>query len=213
MVLHLDSGEIKTWDMMPNGNLRILSTVARTGWLKYWTPSGKEYWELVTPEILFSKEHLDSLQGCNITLDHPIGQKVSPDNWSDNVIGIASTQVIPNQREGTIDTISIIGHKKGIKAILEDGCRGISEGYDADTKVHNDSTNTLPKLEQLNRIANHYCICKDSIPRAGDLAKLHLDSIGNDIAYQIDWDEASTNQIFDLKPKVNNQWQILNVIL
>ena len=218
-MLHLDIGEIKTWDKMDNGTLRVLSTIARTGWLKYYHIDNTEnesntYWEYVSPEVLFSDRHLKSLQGSTVTLNHPPIKKVTTDNWSEYAVGMSSTQIIPNKEKGTLDVVSLIGSQVGIDAILKEGMRGISEGYYAPTKLRNDSSNNGLKLDQIYREANHYAICNN--PRAGEIAKLHIDSIDEPIVYQIDWDEKNDTQYFMLdKPlyKKEKPWQILNVTL
>ena len=217
-MLHLDSGEIKTWDKLPNGSLRILSTVARTGWLEYTNPINSEtYWEYVSPEVLFDPKHLDSLQGTTITLGHPnsVNRKVEPSTWHKYAVGIGSTQILPNKEKGIIDTISIIGDQRGIDAILKDGYRDLSEGYFAPTKLRTDSKDGCRALNQLYREANHFAICQQG--RAGN-AKLHIDS-KTEYVYQTGWDKKNEEQYFFInnnstktKPK-ENPWQILSVTL
>ena len=213
---HLDTGEIKTYDVMPNGTLRVLSTVARTGWLEYTKGDGSKSWEYVSPEVLFDAKHLDSLQGLTLTLDHPfhrLDKSVKPETWHEDAIGMSSTQIIPNYSEGTIDVISLIGAKRGIDAILKDGYRGISEGYHAPLKIRTDSTDINPTFDQTSRVANHYSICKH--PRGGDLTKLHLDS-NCDVAVLTNWDVKDNKQHFFIQqPKevVKPKWQLLSVTL
>ena len=197
--MHLDSpGSIQKWDKLHSGSLRVLSTVARAGWLKY-SQGSKEWWEKVSPEVLFDQKHIDSLQGVTITLDHPLERIVTPETWKDLAVGVSSTEIIKNDSTNTIDCISIIGDQATIEAIESGEYRGISEGYEAPTRIRNDSRDGVTTYDQLSRSANHYAICKN--PRAGEIAKLHMDSF----AIQTGFDTAYNGQIFDLKPKNDSQ--------
>ena len=180
---------------MPNGALRILGTCAKTGWLTYYTRDGTRK-EFVSPEVLFDERSLNSLQGISVTLHHP-PERMDTFNFNKYAVGFCSTQIIPRKDEGELDVVTIIHAQKGIDAILKDGIKELSLGYDAEVEKREDG-----EYEQKFRLYNHLSIVDRA--RAGRQARLHID--GYELIYQED-DIIKTPKIYQ-----EEKWRILTVM-
>jgi len=84
---------------------------------------------------VFKPEALASIAGKSVVITHP-DDDVSPDNWRDLEVGVMLT---PRRGEGSLsDRILcdfLIKDPRGIKAIVEDGMREVSLGYDAEYEM------------------------------------------------------------------------------
>lgn len=197
-MLHFDTGTIQNWEKTPDGFLRVMGTPARVGWLLYQNADGSQRWEYASPEAIFNPTHLDSIGGAPLTLGHP-KEKVTPKNWKQYSIGAAGTKVIARQDSGLIDVLFIVADEEAIASIESGQTTELSMGYDCLTKERNDG-----RFDQIKRTCNHNSLV--TIARAGREAKLHLDGW-----LQIGFDQASSSQVFDLKKRKEDKWQILTV--
>lgn len=114
---HFDQGEVKSWDKMKSGALRIIGTVARTGDLKYLNQDGSIRDEYVSPKVLFNEDSLRSLQGVPLTLNHP-PEFVTPENFSKYAVGFVSSQLIPREDEGLLDALITVHRRDAIDAVF-----------------------------------------------------------------------------------------------
>ncbi len=164
---------VTTYDYAPNGALRVLGTIAKTGWLEYVNNDGTKRLEYVSPEVLFSLEHMDSIGGLPLTLGHP-PEKLTPDNYRKYAVGSVGTKVVGDKDKGLIDVVLIVADAQAIEAIKSGETKQLSMGYEASIEENSDGT-----YNQTRRIGNHIALVQKA--RAGERAKVHFD--GTDKIY------------------------------
>ena len=198
-MLHCDYNPLATWDIMPSGFLRVSGTIARVGWLRYQNADGSTRWEEVPPSTLFDTEHLASIGGSPLTLEHP-PDKVTPQNYKQFAIGSTGTKIIANHDDGLVDIVTIICEQEAIDSVLSGETRQLSMGYECEVSPRQDG-----KFTQVKRLCNHNAIVKYA--RAGDVASLHFDGWK-----QVGFDEKSKKTIIDIKPRSKSEWRIIRVM-
>jgi uncharacterized protein len=84
---------------------------------------------------VFKPESVASIAGKSVVINHP-DDDVGPDNWRDLEVGVMLT---PRRGEGNLsDRVLcdfLIKNPRGIKAIVEEGLREVSLGYDAEYEM------------------------------------------------------------------------------
>lgn len=163
-----NAGKINKWEEMPNGSLRIFGTIAKVGWLRYDFSDGSQL-EYVDEDTLFDPEHLDSIGGAVLTLNHP-PEPVTPSNYKQYAVGSTGTQVFKNLPKKSVDIITIIGDEAAIKAVKEDGIRELSMGYTCEIERHGGKGGN--RYKQINRRCNHNALVRTARAQG---ARLHLD--------------------------------------
>lgn len=155
----------------PQGGVRVDAGVARVGVLNYINSDGSSRRELVTPEVLFEPDSIESLRDAPITIGHPT--MIDASNWSQHAAGH-----IPGARaDGRVLAAELVAQRadavKGIRSrdLCETSCGytckldntpGVWQGqpYDA---------------IQRERRYNHVGLGAKGWARAGSDASLRLD--------------------------------------
>ena len=186
--MYFDSNPIISYELTHEGFLRVVGTVAKTGWLVYQNKDGTTRKEFVPEDTLFNPEHLDSIGGKPLTLEHP-PNGVNPQNFKQYSVGLSGTKVTGRKDSGLIDIVLVVCDDIAIQSIIDGKTTELSMGYHAETLPRRDGNFT-----QIKRICNHIALTKKG--RAGPEVALHLDG----------WHQVDKEPI-----KQKPQWQILSV--
>lgn len=167
-LLRYDSHSIEKIVPMSNGFIRILGTIANVGWLTYRSPDGTVSKEYVGPDVLFEEEHLDSIKGTSLTLNHP-PEVISPDNYSVYNKGSIGTIPIKEEKKGELRYEIIVCDKEAIASVKEKKTVDLSMGYYAEVEP----IKGTKEFRQTKRICNHIALVERG--RAEKAKLLHLD--------------------------------------
>ncbi|MBW4692209.1 MAG: DUF2213 domain-containing protein [Lyngbya sp. HA4199-MV5] len=147
------------------GFLRCFLRIGGTGDLSYRNLDGTERIEVVTPEVLFAKDSIDSFKMKPITYPHP-PVKVRSDNVMQYGRGmLGHYAVIDGDFLGFVGTVT---DKQAVDALLSGTATEASCGYDTATRQRGDG-----KFEQIRRDGNHVAIVPRG--RAGSDVRFHVD--------------------------------------
>ncbi len=141
--------------------------IARVGELQYRNTDGTERTEVVTPEVLFNKDSIDSFKMKPITLLHPPGGRVTPKNARQHARGLTGhTAIIDGDFLGLVSTVL---DEEMIEEVISGRTDQTSCGYDAPIRPRSDG-----KYDQVERLGNHVA----GVPhgRAGAEVGFHVDS-------------------------------------
>lgn len=115
----------------------------------------------VTPDELFKKETIDSIEGVDATYIHPTGLEVTLGDWRNLTVGhVQNIYQDGDFLKGTI----FIKDKDTIAIVEKDGIKEVSLGYDSDI-IEKDG-----KLVKTNIRANHLAIVPEG--RCGSACKI-----------------------------------------
>ncbi len=193
--LDFTTKETAEFSFTKSGLLRVKGAIARTGEMEYVTNDGDVYYQYVPPDTLFDTEHLESIAGLPVTLNHP-EDLVTPENYSQYSVGSVGDRVTANLNKGLVEVIFTVGDSKAIKAVTEEGINQLSMGYWAELTPHPSKPKTFI---QTKRVGNHIAIVDNA--RGGEKLKLNLDS------YNI-----GTKNIHSIKPEEKELWRTLYVM-
>lgn len=177
---HRDRGSIllpPKPELTEEGFLRCFMRIAKTGELKYRNADGSERIEVVTPEVLFSKDSIDSFKMKPITLLHP-PRRVTPENAMQYQRGmLGHYALVDGDFLGFVGTVT---DRTAIDTLLRGDAREASCGYDAPSELRSDG-----KVYQLKRKGNHTAIVPAG--RAGAEVRFNVDAAEDeDCWYQVD---------------------------
>lgn len=153
------------------GFLVVDGFAARPGVYSYRNPDGSTRRELVEPATLL---RTDTLKGKPITLRHPKGRKVTPQNAGDVMAGSVSDVTIDDPTGMMRVELTII-RADAIKAV-QNGTVELSPGYG----VRLDSTPGVHEkygaydARQIERVYNHLAICDTA--RGGSSLRIRTDA-------------------------------------
>lgn len=171
--------------------------IARTGDLAYRNTDGSERIEVVTPEVLFSKDSIDSFKMKPITLEHP-PEMVNSSNSTRYSRGLTGHHaVIDSTFLGLVGTVT---DKETVDSILKGEADQTSCGYLAGIRPHNDG-----KYYQTNRSGNH--IAATRAGRAGVDIGFHIDSADEfwwatrEDAWREDINNDLINEVLQISPR------------
>ena len=168
MMMQFDSGLIKGVQETSEGFLKLTGTLASVGWLEYRDNKNNITKQYVPKETLFDQEHLDSISGSILTMDHP-NTFVNPSNYSKYTVGTINSVLTEDNGDSSLINASItVYDAKAIRTIKTKKATGLSMGYQCFLETKDDGT-----IIQAKRICNHIAITPN--PRC-KVAKLHLDS-------------------------------------
>jgi len=194
--------------------LRCFLRIGGTGDLAYRNLDGTERIEVVTPEVLFAKDSIDSFKMKPITYPHP-PVKVRSDNVMQYGRGmLGHYAVIDGDFLGFVGTVA---DKQAVDALLSGTATEASCGYDTATRLRGDG-----KFEQVRRDGNHVAIVPRG--RAGSDVRFHVDGAEEfEYWYQIDaptdlynadsdtvrevFKDIQQRHIYDFKPRSDVQEQ------
>lgn len=159
-----------SFEVTPSGWLRVKGAIARTGNMIYRTTEGKQFYQYVPPDTLFADDHLATIAGSPVTLDHP-EDAVTPANSKQYTVGSVGDRVFANIDKGLLEVVFTIYDSAAIKAVTQDGMNQLSMGYWAELIEDTESPNTYI---QTKRTTNHIALVNKA--RGGDALKLNLDS-------------------------------------
>lgn len=165
-VFHIDRGEIVKHEFTQEGYLNCVLRIARVGELKYFNADGSERIEVVTPEVLFEKDSIQSFKAKPITLDHP-PVRVDSENARHYQRGLTSPYAIIDG--DFLGIVASITDKETIDEITSGRRKECSCGYDAEIEPIGDG-----KYRQVRRRGNHVAIVERG--RAGSEVRVMLDS-------------------------------------
>jgi len=186
MAFRCDSGQILKHEFTRDGFLRVYSRIARTGELRYRNSEGSERIEVVSPDVLFAKDSIDSHKMIPLTLQHP-PERVTPQNARKYQRGMSGHHaIIDGDFLGIVSTVT---DAEAIEAITSGRAKQVSCGYDVRTAKRADG-----KYDQLERIGNHIAIVERG--RAGDEVCFKLDADDTDFAIAADEMDAATDVDF-----------------
>lgn len=175
MAFRIDSGVIHKSEKTREGFLRFYANFSKVGALRYLKADGTVQVEHVTADELFRDDSLETASLQPITLKHPEGGLVTPENSREYQRGLTGDRIIKNYPYATI--VGVATDRETIDAI-ESGTNQISAGYTCKVRQRSDGT-----YEQYDRVYNHIAVVP--VGRAGADVCIHLDS-EDDIAVQID---------------------------
>ena len=165
-------GELLPGFRRPDGTLLFEGRPARVGILEYQDAQGSVTRELVTAEVLFSEEAMSSLGRAPLTLHHPPGGKVTPDNIGKFQVGDTGDEVSADG--GFVRIKGAIRRRDALDAI-DQGMRELSVGYLATVRKQAGVWQGQPfDAIQTSRVANHIAIVPQG--RAGSTVALRADS-------------------------------------
>lgn len=141
----------------PEGFLIAEGFAARPGVLRYRNPDGSVRRELVTLETL--KQSFEPLKGKPVTLRHPAGKKVTPENAQRTIVGTVNETRIDDASGMLVVEVTIYA-ESAIKAV-EAGSIELSPGYGVrlDSTPGADPDFGEYDARQVFRVYNHLAIC------------------------------------------------------
>lgn len=170
-VKRFDLSEIGSFEVTPQGFLKIPGFATRTGVFTYKDGDGNIRRELRHPDEVFDPESLSTLQNSPVTLDHP-PVMVDPSNINKYIKGYCTDKVGVNR--DLVEAELIVSHKDAIDAIKK-GMRELSSGYAADLVEESGIyEGTRYDYRQTNIKYNHLALVDKG--RAGPEVRLRLDS-------------------------------------
>jgi hypothetical protein len=195
-ILHFDAGEILKHQITPEGYLRCYMRIAKVGDLTYMNPDGSKRVEIVTPEVLFNKDSIDSFKMKPITLEHP-AELVNSRNARKYQRGLTGHHaVIDSNFLGLVGTIT---DREMVDSVLRGDTQETSCGYEAAVN-HSDG-----KFFQGFRKGNHVAGTRKG--RAGEEIGFHIDSVDEywsllkDDAWREDYDESFVDDVLQVPSK------------
>ena len=162
--------------LTPEGFLRTYMRIAKAGELKYRNTDGSERIEVVSPEVLFSKDSMDSFKMKSITYPHPPVRVNSVNSMQYQRGMLGHYAIIDGDFLGFVGTVT---DKSAVDALLSGEAREASSGYGAPIRLREDS-----KYDQLARLGNHVAIVPAG--RAGTEVRFHVDGDEESCWYQAD---------------------------
>lgn len=171
-VRRFDLGQITSVERTPQGFLKVPGFATRIGVFVYLDGAGTVRRELRHPDDVFDPESLATLKYAPVTLEHPPSM-VTPENVKQYTVGHSTERVEVNRN--LVETDLIIEDEKAISAVIDNGMRELSSGYNADLEEERGDFNGAQyDYRQRNIRYNHIAIVKKG--RAGPEARLRLDS-------------------------------------
>lgn len=171
-VIRLDSIPLPEAYFTSEGYLIDRPILTSTGIFEYINPDGSVRYELRLPEEVFAEESLASYQGKPVIITHE-AEYVTKDNVQSEAIG---TILSKGYQDGSDVRAQIIIHDTD--AMKECGLRELSLGYDLDLEETPGEWNGQHyDAIQRNIRINHLALVREA--RAGDQARLHIDSRDN----------------------------------
>jgi uncharacterized protein len=159
----------------PEGYYKFDAAASRSGIFLYPQPDGSVRRAYRAPEEVFKRESMDSFALKPIINNHEMGvtPKITPENVKAYQIGNVGENV---RRDGNLLRLTgVIMDKTGIQAV-DQGRRGLSLAYDSDDIEEPGQTADGQEYDyrQTNIRGNHLAIVDRG--RAGDVARLNMDS-------------------------------------
>lgn len=159
--------------ILGDGSIKMPVSVSRPGPLVYHDINGNPYTEYRTEEEAFSEASLATLGGIVVTFNHPEGE-VTPSAWKEVAVGHLEN---PRVENGWVMADAIISDGDMIQRLGQGDGWFVSAGYGCDRcKDPTGKNDFLQKNVRYNHLA---LLDKNTPPRAGVGARLHMDSIGN----------------------------------
>ncbi len=185
-VIRYDVGQVRGVIDLPNGGVRVQSSLARSGVYEY--SDGQRTWrEYLPPEEAFAQDSLDSLRGATVTDLHP-PELIGPANWRQLAMGHVGDDV---RRDGDLVTGALtVNDSTLVQRIKSKERRETSCGYKCTVEL---TPGVTPNGEhydgiQRHRRYNHVGLGPDGWGRAGPRVSLRLDGV----AYQVSSERATT---------------------
>lgn len=180
-MLRFDTAKIDKAERTKEGFLVFDAIVTRTGVFTYLNADGSLRKEYRSPDEVFNKDSLKSMEMLPLTLLHPSEKTVTADNAKQLSVGFTGQDV--NHDEKYVKTKIKVTDQKAIDNI-ENGMQELSLGYSVDLVKEDGETDDGYKYDakQTNIFYNHLAIVPRA--RAGREARIVLD--GDDAIQQLD---------------------------
>ena len=169
-------GELMPAHRRPDGTLFFEGRPAKVGILEYRDASGKVTREFVPASTLFSEDAMSTLGRAPLTLAHPSGGRVTPDNIDEVLVGDTDSDVVAERTAegGFVRVKGAVRRRDALDAIAE-GVHELSVGYLATVDPTPGEWMGRPyDAVQKTRLANHIAIVPQG--RAGSDVALRADS-------------------------------------
>lgn len=188
-----DFHKFDSFEVMPQGFLRIPVYAARTGVQAYRRGDGSVIREYRPPEEVFKDQAMASLRSCPFVNNHP-AQMVSLDN-AKQLMGGFTADYVENVDNKYLKTSVIIYDKSMIEDIKR-GKREVSMGYDVELDfTPGEVDGQKYDAVQRNIVHNHIALVDRA--RGGKEVRLRLDAEGAELV-----DETNLNQGDKVKIKI-----------
>lgn len=174
-VLRLDAGTIRSFKRTPQGGLRVVANLAKTGCLRYRDTTGKEWVEYRAPEVTFAADALESLRGAPVTDGHPAEQLVTTENYARHARGHVADDV---RAEPPYVVGTLVINDAALVHAIEAGARAdVSIGYHTvvDWTPGAAPDGTRYDARQAVLRGNHTAVLPPGAGRAGPDVALRLD--------------------------------------
>lgn len=159
MSIRADYGRIIKYEDTDDGFLRAYFRFRKLGDLKYRHADGSEHVERVTPEELYKRQSLRTASLKPITLGHPPGGMVTPQNARQLQRGTTGNTIIRDDPYAMI--VGVVTDAEMIEGIKSGAIADISSGYWA-TPIRKDGI-----IVQSDVKFNHFAGCPPNGGRAG----------------------------------------------
>lgn len=166
---------IDSHERLSSGFLRVDGRLTKTGVFDYKFGS-ETVREIRTDSEVFRPESIASLFGAPVTVDHPSGGIVTPENAHLIVGAVTNAQEARPYIEGTLQ----ITDAKAIAMVEAGALVEVSLGYETDPVEYDNDA--IADISQTNIIYNHAALGPSGWARLGSDVALRLDSNG-DIDY------------------------------
>lgn len=155
--------------------------LTRVGVFAYSNPDGTVRREYRSPEEVFAPEHLASLRGAPVTLEHPTSGHVAADNWRSLTVGHAGDDARRHDDGIHVASTVYVQDAAAVQAATQGSLREISLGYDQDYVADPGETPEGEQYDgrQTKLRVNHVALV--SRGRAGRTVGLRLDAAGDEI--------------------------------
>lgn len=169
-----DSASLRTVVRTDEGYLLVEGFASRPGILEYTNPDGSTRRELVPEDELSRTDSLATLARKPVTLGHPEGEFVSPENVEKYQVGDVAESIEIEELNGFVKIRMAIRKKDAIDAV-EKGTRELSVGYTVDLEKTPGEHPVYGRYDaiQRNRRYNHVAIVPAG--RAGTAVGLRAD--------------------------------------
>jgi len=159
-------------ELTPEGYIKALAVVTRTGIFDYRNPDGSIRRELRHPDEVFDPSSLESMKMIPVTNGHPLERLVNADNARNLAIGYTG-ETIEVEKEFILSKL-LITDKEAVKDVKERNRKQLSLGYTVELVKEDGTYNGKPyDYRQTNIRYNHLSIVSEA--RAGSEATIALD--------------------------------------
>lgn len=202
MSMRFDRAEVISHKLDQNGYLLVKAKPTRSGVFVYHHADGSTTHELRHPDEVFKADSLSTLKLRPVVNEHP--GLVNAKNTKHYQVGVVSETV--SRQDDYVDTSLQIMDDEAIKLIMDEANPKLelSCGYNAETiKEAGEYNGEKYDHVQKNIVYNHVALVKRG--RAGEKARIYLDSQDGAISSELDCEIKTDTQITEPRGQVMKQ--------